>query len=355
MATKKTSKQYIPPTLQEQLDKERRLVSFDSYDLSVRQLLEMFESGEIEVPPEYQRQFIWDEARESQLIESVLLGIPIPSLFMATNSDSTWEIVDGVQRLGTLAHFLGTEALLVKVNRPKPLRIEELEKLSALNGQDYKPLPKSIQLMFATRPMRVTVLNDKSDLSVRFDLFERLNTGGISLTNQEIRNCVFRGLFNLDIKRLAMDKNFLAVIRLKPSEARNGTAEEFVLRFFAYLERYKEFDHSVKDFLNDYMEASSSNKLSPALEAIFMKTFLMLKTELPLGIVRGNRGVTPVNLFEGIAVGAALAVKGGKHIYRERLLALLDDPDLRPFTTGATNSKKSVAGRIEYVRNTLIA
>lgn len=314
----------------------------------------MFESGEIEVPPEYQRQFIWDEARESQLIESVLLGIPIPSLFMATNSNSTWEIVDGVQRLGTLAHFLGTPALLEKVNRPKPLRIEELEKLSALNGQDYQPLPKSIQLLFATRPMRVTVLNDKSDLSVRFDLFERLNTGGISLTNQEIRNCVFRGLFNADIKRLAMDKNFLAVIRLKPSEVRNGTAEEFVLRFFAFLESYKDFDHSVKDFLNDYMKALSSAKIPSALEAIFKKTFTMLKSELPSGIVRGNRGVTPVNLYEAIAVGTALAVKSGKNFRKARLLALLDDPALRPFTTGATNSKKSVSGRIDYVRNALI-
>ena len=77
----------VKPTLQQQLDGERRLVSFDSYDLSVRQLLEMFESGEIEVPPEYQRQFIWGADRESQLIESVLLGIPVPSLFMATNAD----------------------------------------------------------------------------------------------------------------------------------------------------------------------------------------------------------------------------------------------------------------------------
>jgi hypothetical protein len=192
MATKKESQQVTSPTLQDQLDVERRLVSFDSYDLSVRQLLEMFDSGEIEVPPEYQRQFVWNEARESQLIESVLLGIPIPSLFMATNSDSTWEIVDGVQRLGTLAHFLGTPALLKKVNRPTPLTIEGLEKLSALNDQKHQPLPKSIQLLFATRPMRVTVLNDKSDLNVRFDLFERLNTGGVSLTNQEIRNCVCR-------------------------------------------------------------------------------------------------------------------------------------------------------------------
>jgi hypothetical protein len=354
MATKKKSKGSTPPTLQEELDRERRMVSFDSYDLSVRQLLEMFASGEIEVPPEYQRQFIWSEARESQLIESVLLGIPIPSLFMATNSDATWEIVDGVQRLGTLAHFLGTAELLKKIERPNPLQIYDLEKLTALNGLRHDPLPKSIQLLFATRPMRVTVLNDKSDLNVRFDLFERLNTGGISLTNQEIRNCVFRGPFNADIKRLATNKDFLAVVKLKASEAKNGTTEEFVLRFFAYLDCYKDFDHSVKDFLNEYMKEMSSSKIPTALETIFKKTFALLNSELPGGITRGNRGVTPVNLFEGITVGAALAIRAGKAIVKGRLVPLLDDPELRAFTTGATNSKKAVVGRIEYVRNALI-
>lgn len=352
MAQKKT--QPTTQTLQQQLDGERRLVSFDSYDLSVRQLLDMFESGEIDVPPEYQRQFIWDESRESQLIESVLLGIPVPSLFMATNSDSTWEIVDGVQRLGTLAHFFGSAKLLKKIHRPVPLKIEGLDKLSALNGTVHEDLPKSVQLMFSTRPIRVTVLNDKSDQNVRFDLFERLNTGGISLTNQEIRNCVFRGPFNEDIKKLALDKNFVAMINLKSGDLKNGTAEEHALRFFAFYDSYKSFDHSVKDFLNDYMQRSALKKISPSLEKIFKQTFILLNRNLPKGVVRGNRGVTPVNLFEGIVVGTALAIKTGKPISEVKLANLLDDEKLRTFTTGATNTKKSVIGRIEYVRDALI-
>jgi len=352
MATKKNFQ--VTQTLQQQLDGERRLVSFDSYDLSVRQLLDMFESGEIDVPPEYQRQFIWDESRESQLIESVLLGIPVPSLFMATNSDSTWEIVDGVQRLGTLAHFLGGATLLKKINRSSALKIEGLDKLSALNDTYYTDLPKSLQLMFSTRPMRVTVLNDKSDQNVRFDLFERLNTGGISLTNQEIRNCVYRGPFNEDIKRLSLDKNFMAVINLKSGDSKNGTAEEHALRFFAFYDQYKQFDHSVKDFLNNYMQHHALKKISPNLEKIFRLTFALLKKNLPKGVVRGNRGATPVNLFEGIAVGTALALKSGKPILEANLPELLDDQDLRVFTTGATNTKKAVVGRIEYVRDFLV-
>lgn len=350
----KKNQKFNTVTLQDQLDKERRLVSFDSYDLSVRQILEMFESGEITVPPEYQRQFIWDETRESELVESVLLGIPVPSLFMATNKDSTWEIVDGVQRLGTLAHFLGTERLIKKINKPSPLKIEGLEKLSSMNNESHESLPKSVQLMFATRPLRVTVLNDKSDMAVRFDLFERLNTGGIALTNQEIRNCVFRGPFNDDLKKLAQDEKFLSVIKLKTGDVRNGTAEEFVLRYFAFFEKYKDFDHSVKEFLNDYMQSASEKKLPQALERNFKKTFEFISKELPNGIVRGNRGVTPVNLYEAISVGSALAVKSGKKLKSGELKKLLEDNNLRSFTTGATNNKKSVVNRIEIVRDALI-
>src|SRR5690242_3197499 len=82
-----------------QLEQERRAVSFDTYDLSVRQLLEMAGSKDINVAPEYQRKFVWEKKRQSEFIESVFLGIPSPSLFMATNKDATWEVVDGVQRL----------------------------------------------------------------------------------------------------------------------------------------------------------------------------------------------------------------------------------------------------------------
>lgn len=337
-----------------QIQSERRLVSFDSYDLSVRQLVDMFESNDIDIPPEYQRQFIWDEQRQSQLVESVFLGIPVPSLFMATNADATWEIVDGVQRLGTLAHFFGSKDLLKKIKRDMPLELEGLEKLESLNNLSYEELPKSIQLMFSTRPMRVTVLNDKSDLSVRFDLFERLNTGGISLTNQEIRNCVFRGPYNDALKDLTANVDFSSVLRLKVSDQNNGTPEEFVLRFFAFLEQYESFDHSVKGFLNDYMKENAAKKLPAQSLTTFKETFKLLNAALPKGIVKGDRAITPVNLYEGIAVGTALALKINKKVSHNKLKALVNDAELRKFTIGGTNSRRMVVGRIQYVRDSLI-
>ncbi|WP_375771022.1 DUF262 domain-containing protein [Archangium gephyra] len=337
--------------LQDQIQKERRLVSFDSYDISVRQLVEMFEAGNIFVPPEYQRQFLWDPERQSQLIESLFLGIPVPSLFMATNIDSTWEVVDGVQRLCTIAHFIGSKELLARVKRDEPLRITELDKIPALEGMKHEDLPATLQLMFGTRPLRVTVLNDKSDSNVRFDLFERLNTGGIILSAQEIRNCVYRGAFNDTIKKLSGESDFIAVTNLQPADEKNGTREELVLRFFAFLNKYESFEHSVKGFLNEYMKETANTPPSDTDIQLFRKTFQYLRKELPNGIARGTRRITPINLYEAISVGVALCFKAGKT--PRKVARLLDDPALKKLTTGATNSKKMVAGRIEYVRDTV--
>ncbi len=339
-------------SIQAQLESKRKTVSFDSYDLSVRQVLDMVGSGDIFVPPEYQRQFIWDTARQSVLIESVLLGIPVPSLFMATNPDSTWEVVDGVQRLGSLSHFVGSPELLEKIKRDAPLTLNELDKIESLNGVNFRDLPKSIQLHFLTRPMRLTVLNDRSDLAVRFDLFERLNTGGVSLTPQEIRNCVYRGLFNDSIKKLAAQNDFRSVVKVHDTKSLNGTYEELVLRFFSYLNNYRNFDHLVKNFLNNYMNDNRHSGISEADKDLFQKTVTLLSEAFPKGISRG-RAATPANLYEALAVGVALALRQGKAISADKIPPLIEDKTLKSYTGAGSNQKKFVIGRIEYVRDAL--
>ena len=112
---------------------------------------------------------------------------------MATNRDATWELVDGVQRLSTIVQFSGTDDDRKILKLKEPLCLEGLEKLTAFNGMCFLDLPRSVQLHFQNRPIKVVTLSDKSDDVVRFDLFERLNTGGVTLTNQEIRSCIFRG------------------------------------------------------------------------------------------------------------------------------------------------------------------
>lgn len=338
--------------LSQQLGEQRRTVDFDSFDIQVQELLRMLKDGEISVAPVYQRQFRWDPERCSELIESLLLGIPIPNLFMATNNDSTWEVVDGVQRLSSIVKFAGGDELRAKLNLGDKLILENLKKINKFNGAGFDDLPPSIQLHFRTRPLKVVTLNDKSDKIVRIDLFERLNTGGIELTNQEIRDCVFHGEFANLLDKLGKDKNFKTVLLLTKKQEGDGTREECVLRYFAFLDRYKKFEHSVKDFLDGYMRDSSKSFHVAPHETEFRAVFAELAKAFPKGIVRpGGKGRTPLNLYEGVSVGAALALREKDNLNLVGLQQWLDCEELRSYTTGATNDRSAVKGRIEFCRD----
>lgn len=336
----------------DQLEKQRRRVDFDTYDITVQQLIAMVESGAIDVAPVYQRQFRWDSDKRAHLVESVFLGVPVPSLFMATNRDATWELVDGVQRLSTLIQYAGSGTARSRLGLQTPLVIDDLEKLSELNGTTFAALPDSLKLQFLLRPMKVITLSDKSDLVVRFDLFERLNTGGVALTNQEIRACIYRGQFNEFLERLAKDPDFRAVVRLTQRQEEDGTREECVLRFFAFLHQYEKFVHSVVTFLNDYMREASATFQYEAGEKLFRQTFHQLTKALPSGIVRSSgRKITPINLYEAVAVGAALALRASPKVVTKGATGWVGSDELKALTTGATNNRATVVGRIEFCRN----
>jgi uncharacterized protein with ParB-like and HNH nuclease domain len=312
----------------------------------------------IDIAPEYQRHFIWDDMRQSQLIESLLLGIPVPNLFMATNKDSSWEVIDGLQRLTTIVNFIGDEEIIIKTNeKGKKLKLKDLEKLDSLNGSYYEELPKSIQLMFMTRPIRVTVLNDRTDFEVRYDLFERLNTGGVILHPQEIRNCVYLGKFKDFLNECSKNRDFLNVVKMTEKAERTGNKEELILKFFAYYEDREKFVHSVKEFLNDYMakKTKSFPELSQYKE-LFDRTFQLLDNSLPDGIVRGNRkNITPLILFEAVSIGVADLISNNEdHLIQPgRLEEVLNNEDLKRLTTGATNSRNKLIERIEFVKDYL--
>ena len=335
-------------TLTDELTRQRRKVDFDTYDISVQQLLSMVSDRTIDIAPEYQRHFRWDQLRQSQLVESVFLGIPVPSMFMATTSDNTWEVVDGVQRLSTLIRYAGDAATREIIGMDYPLRIQGLAKLYSLNGLTFSEVPKNIQVQFLLRPLKVVTLSDKSDSVVRFDLFERLNTGGVRLSDQEIRACVFRSEFNEFLGDLAHQDDFLTAVHLPPARRNDRTDEECVLRFFAFLYRYKVFKHSVVDFLNEYMRSAMASFDFHQNRELFRETFRFLAKTFPAGISRPGRKSTPVNLFEAVAVGAGLALLQNKHIQRPRSLDWVVGEELKALTTGATNTQPMVSGRIEY-------
>ena len=248
----------------------------------------------------------------------------------------------------TLIHFSGTDKQLEKFGFPEGLRLQGLEVLSEFNGLQFNDLPQTLRLKFSLRPLKVTTLSDKSDLKVRFDLFERLNTGGIKLTDQEIRTCVFRGQFNDFLSDLSESEDFRSVVNVPASKENDGTYGELVLRFFAYFNNKESFDHSVVGFLNDYMSESSKNFNYKKNRKLFDKTFSELSKLLPEGIRRGNRKLTPVNLYEAIAVGAAQAIDEGKDISQSNPSAFMNDDELTALTSEASNSRVRVLKRVQY-------
>lgn len=343
-----------PLAMDEQLRKQRRTVDFDTFDFAVRQIVTMLDENEIDIAPVYQRQFRWDDRRCSQLIESIYLGIPVPSLFMATNADGTWELVDGVQRVCAIVKFLGDEKLRTKLKlKGGALRLTGLEKLTLFNGKTFDDLPKTLQLQLSLRPLKIITLSDKSDMIVRFDLFERLNRGGITLTDQEIRDCVFRGRFSEFLDDMAGNQSFRSLVRLTALQEEDGTRKECVLRFFAFLKNYKHFTHDVEPFLTDYMKEASQTFDERKGESVFERTFAELRRVMKNGIRRLStaRTITPINLYEGVAVGAALALEKKKKLLGGDPYKWLESDELKQYTTQATNSPKNVVGRIEFCRD----
>lgn len=345
-----------PADQRAQLQQQRRKVDFDTYDITVDELVRRVRLGRIEIAPAYQRQFRWDDQRQSRIVESLLLGIPVPPLFMATNveedSGTSWEVVDGLQRLLSLVNFLGDDEAreVARLSERPRLRLSGLDILHALKDQLASELPADLRSGLEDRPIKVIVLNDKSDLQVRFDLFERLNTGGIRLTDHEVRESVFMGDFIDLLTDLSKSADFKTVVSLPKPREDDGTPQDYVLRFFAFLERYQSFEHSVKGFLNDFCrDAAQDPKLDERRET-FSLTFRFLAEAFPAGL-KSRKGTTPVNLFEGVAVGAALALGEDPELQTASNLDWVASDSLRYFTTGATNDRARVNGRIEYSRD----
>ncbi|MEE3848970.1 DUF262 domain-containing protein [Gordonia sp. LSe1-13] len=339
-----------------QLDNLRRKVDVDNYTITVRELLSMADNEELHRAPTYQRKFRWDREAESRLIESILLGLPIPNLFFATNDDGTWEVVDGLQRVSTLIHFaLATEKQLSGISRDEPLTLSGMAKLTEFNSLGFDDFPGPVRLAFLKRGIGVTSLSDKSDPETRFDTFERLNRGAVALSQQEVRACLYEGTFNELVRDLAEYSNFTSLVKLKSKDQNNATMEELVLKFFAYKENRDSFKGSVKDFLNEYMKL---NRVLPADEIGAKEKLFKDAVDAVYAAVgneyflRKSTSVTPQNELEAVLVAASdvLEQHGSTSIPAE---GWLDDDKLVTASTGATNTKRKLSERIERARELL--
>lgn len=337
--------------LQVQLDQHRRKVDVDHLDIPVRELLRMIEDRELAIAPEYQRQFRWNTERESELIESLLLGFPVPPLFVATNSDATWELVDGLQRVSTLIHFAGTdEQIKMHIgDDAKSLVLTGLQKLTAFNGLSFADLPTPLQVTLMRRAVRVTALSDKSQLEVRFDLFERLNRGGVVLTPQEVRACIYRGPLNDYLSYAGHSDPFKSLLKLQKGHESDGTREEQVLKFFAYLYARERFDGRVTEFLNTFMEENQRGQNLDKWRSVFDRTVDALWSIFKGPVLKGNYALTPINQFEAIMVAGAELVAEGRPV-KGNPTRIMNDQELVSYSTKGTNTMVALRGRIERAK-----
>jgi hypothetical protein len=156
------------------------------------------------------------------------------------------------------------------------------------------------------------------------------------------------------LTQLADTSQFQQVVSLPKPRMLDGTPQDYVLRFFAFLERYKQFDHSVKDFLNDFCRDAAADPQLESRGQEFLRTFAFLADTFPAGL-RNRSGVTPVNLYEGVSVGAALALAANPNLEVPQRTDWVKSDELRRYTTGATNDRSRVSGRIEFCRDRFLA
>jgi len=299
--------------------------------------------------PDYQREMAWDDARQSKFIESVLLGLPIPYIFVADvpdeENEARLEIIDGTQRIRTLARFLSNE-----------LKLENLEKLEKLNNFAFSDLPLSRQRRFNRTTLRMIQLTEKATEDIRRDMFERINTGSVVLNEMEKRRGIQRGPFLEFIDRLSEDPKFRSLCPFSESLIARREPQEFVLRFFAYLNNYKNFKRQVNEFLNEYLKKNNKGDFNhEVMQNEFESMLNFIEKYFPNGFSKGiNHTTTPRIRFEAIAVGTALALRE-KSDLEPRSMTWLDSPEFKEHTTSdASNSRPKVKNRVEYVRNQLI-
>ena len=253
------------------LGPERRRIFTDKSDPPISALYMRYKAGDLILDPIFQRRPVWDDTRRSRLIESLILEVPLPVFYLAEGPGSMEEVIDGQQRLSAFFRFLDNEYAL-----------RGLRALPNLYGKRFKDLDKPTQKLVRDSSIRTIVFKKESDENLRFEIFERLNTGAVPLNRQELRNCVYRGPYNDLLIKLSADPDYMWLMGLKGLEKRMKDAE-YVLRFAAfYHATYLKYRPSMARFLDEdmrkYQHATRSER--EELTAAFKNSVTLIRSLL---------------------------------------------------------------------------
>jgi hypothetical protein len=226
-----------------------RKIYTDAKDHTIAVLADKAERGKLILQPEFQRMYVWDAVRASRLVESVLLGIPLPVIYLNEEQDGTQNVIDGQQRLTSLFSYKRG-----KFPDGSVFKLKGLTTHTELIGLEYKDLPDELQERINDYAIRTILFRKESDHGLQYEIFERLNSGSMALSQQELRNCTLRGPLNEILKELAQDKDYNELLNVSEPEWRMWNVE-LVLRFVALESKgYLKYTAPMKRFMNGFME-----------------------------------------------------------------------------------------------------
>ena len=210
-------------------------IRIDQKMFSLYQVFRWIQQGKLNLRPDFQRNFIWSRKKQSLLIESLMLKIPIPAFYFDEDAEGNRTVIDGLQRLSTISDFLEGK-----------FRLYGLQYLINCNGKSFEELDKRYQMRIEDTQLAINILDAKCPAMVKFDVFRRINTGGVPLNSQEVRNVMANRRTQEFLLRLSQSEAFVSATRGKIKDNRMG-AQELCLRFVTYLVLY---DRENKNFIS---------------------------------------------------------------------------------------------------------
>lgn len=321
----------------------------ENKDLTLSIIREMFDENDLITNPDYQRDYVYSDAQASKLIESLLIGIPIPVVYLCEENDSSYTVIDGQQRIMSFVRFLKNE-----------FAIKGLEVLSSFNGKFYKDLEKNFQTRLKTSTLKAICLKKESQ-HLKYEIFARLNQGSVSLKPQELRNCIYRGSFNNMIEILAKDK---ILKNLFHDDNVRKTYQERILRFFA-LRDFHNYKASILKTLNEFMyknQNASEEKIEAAKE-LYRGTMDIIKQVLgEMAFCAYDREKKTIikkfsgSVYDSIAIPFAIFNKHDLITHADEIRKQIENLKTNNLqyqddTYASTGSRKRVIGRIMTVYN----
>ena len=340
----------------ENVDSQIIKIRTKSLDVSFNELYDMYQNGELKISPDYQRLFRWGEEKQSRFVESLILEMPVPPIFVIETDDGIYELIDGLQRISSYLHFRGEK---LGETDDDYLVLQGCDIVSDLNGLNFNMLPKALQIKIKRSFVRMEVIKKESETALKYHMFKRLNTGGELLSAQEIRNCTIRLLGSTAmnfIEQCASNEDFKAVIKRVPTEKLSTRYDqELVLRFFATKNDMDSYRYPVTEYLTQYLEKMTTGEIAFDYESemqVFQETFKFINQQFGEEAFSGKTQAGTVRnefvlyYFDGIAVPVASLIERIRVFtdlskIKEKIDQIKFGPELQSYKTGSMNGVKS--------------